>query len=254
MKIISLNIWGGRAGESKLLEFFAKHKDADVFCLQEVWSAPYKEFDGHAAGGVAIDHRHIMTEGMQKISSMLSNHAKYFRPHFMDNYGLLLLIKKDFDVIAEGEIFVYKEKGHIPDGDIGNHARNIQYVTLVTNGQSVTIVNFHGLWNGKGKTDTDDRINQSQNIGNFIESLNGECVLCGDFNLLPDTKSIQMLEKYGLRNLINEYNIPSTRTSYYTKPEKHADYVFVSGGIKVTDFQVLPEEVSDHAPLLVEIH
>lgn len=254
MKIVSLNTWGGRAGEDNLLDFFAKRKDVDVFCLQEIWSAPYENFDGHAAGGVAIDHSKIMTEGMQKISSTLPNHTKYFRPHFMDNYGLLMLVKKDLDVITEDEIFVYKEKGHIPDGDIGNHARNIQYVTLMTNGRPVTIFNFHGLWNGKGKTDTDDRISQSQNISNFIESLNGECVLCGDFNLLPNTKSIQILEESGLRNLIKEYKVKSTRTSYYTKPEKHADYVFVSSGIKVGDFQVLPDEVSDHTPLLIEIY
>lgn len=56
-----------------------------------------------------------------------------------------------------------------------------------------------------------------------------------------------------MRNLIREYGITSTRTSFYQKPEKHADYVFVSEGISVKAFTVLPDEVSDHAPLLLAI-
>jgi len=42
MKIITLNTWGGRAGKELLLSFFEKYRDdADIFCLQEIWSAPH---------------------------------------------------------------------------------------------------------------------------------------------------------------------------------------------------------------------
>lgn len=150
-------------------------------------------------------------------------------------------------------MFVYKYKGYIPEGDIGNHARNIQYVTVQTSNGPLTVVNFHGLWNGKGKTDTEDRMNQSKNILEFIKNLQGEHVLCGDFNLLPNTKSIAVLENAGLQNLIKRFGITSTRTSHYTKPDKYADYVFVTNEIKVKDFKVLPEEVSDHHALYLEI-
>ncbi len=253
MKLITLNTWGGRAGKDKLLSFFEGHKsEVDIFCLQEIWSAPYKTFDGHSAGGIPIDHSKIMVHGMQDISELLKDHVSYFRPHFMDNYGLMMLVSNKLEVVAEGELFVYKEKGHIPDGDIGNHARNIQYITLLIDNKPVTIVNFHGLWNGKGKTDTEDRLNQSRNILKFIESLNGECLLCGDFNLLPETESIKIIESGKLRNLIKENGIKSTRSSFYIKPDKHADYIFTSNGIKVDNFKVLQYEVSDHLPLLLE--
>ncbi|MEX0932499.1 MAG: endonuclease/exonuclease/phosphatase family protein [Candidatus Pacearchaeota archaeon] len=252
MKLITLNTWGGRAGKERILDFFKKNKKIDIFCLQEVWSAPHTHLDGHDAGGVPIDHNNIMTHGMQDISETLSEHVGYFRPHFGDNYGLMMFVRKGLEVVAEGEIFVYKEKGYVPDGDIGNHARNIQYVTLLIDDKPVTIINFHGLWNGKGKTDTEDRLNQSKNIIKFINSLNGECILCGDFNLLPTTKSIELFEGSGLINLIREYDIKSTRTSHYEKPEKHADYIFISKNVKVKKFEVLPDEVSDHAPILLE--
>jgi len=252
MKIISLNTWGGRAGKDKLLEFFATHKDVDVFCLQEIWSAPYEHLEGHAAGGMSIDHSNIMVYGLQEISTLLNTHAAYFKPHHLDNYGLLMLIKKDLDVIAEGDVFVYKERGHIPEGDVGFHARNVQFATIATKNGNRTILNFHGLWNGGGKGDSDDRLLQSERIIQFMKTLSNPYVMCGDFNLLPDTQSLKKLEDSGLRNLVKENGITSTRTSFYTKPEKFADYAFVSDEIAIKDFKVLPDEVSDHSPLYLE--
>ncbi len=256
MKLITLNTWGGRAGRESLLNFFKNYADMDVFCLQEIWSAPYENLEGSSAGGLTIDHKQIMTNGMQDIQKTLSGHLSYFRPHHLDNYGLFMLVKNNLTVTGDGEVFVYKYKGYVPEGDVGGHARNIQYVTVEVNGKALTIINFHGLWDpgaGKGKTDTEDRINQSKKIVEFLKTLSHDFILCGDFNLLPNTESVAILEKFGLRNMIKEYAITSTRTSFYPKPEKYADYIFVSKSIEVKNFQVLPEEVSDHSVLFIEI-
>lgn len=253
MRIITLNTWGGRAGKEKLLGFFEAHRDTDIFCLQEIWSAPYDNLQGVNAGGLPIDHSNIMTEGMQEISGLLSGHTRFFRPHHLDNYGLMMLVKKDLGVVGEGEFFVYKEKGHIPVGDVGFHARNVQHVTVRTARGDRTVMNFHGLWNGQGKGDSEGRIAQSEKIISYLKTLDHPFVLCGDFNLLPDTESMKMLEDSGLRSLVREFGITSTRTSLYKKPAKHANYILVSEGVKVKDFRVLPDEVSDHAPLSVEI-
>ncbi|OGY79322.1 MAG: hypothetical protein A3B74_00535 [Candidatus Kerfeldbacteria bacterium RIFCSPHIGHO2_02_FULL_42_14] len=252
MQLISLNTWGGRAGKEKILAFFAKHKDVDVFCLQEIWSAPYEHLEGYPAGGLGIDHSDIMVYGMQEISALLESHTAYFRPHHLDHYGLMMLVKKDFDVISEGDVFVYKEKGYIPAGDVGFHARNVQFVTITTQKGNRSILNFHGLWNGGGKGDSEDRLLQSDRIIQFMKTLSNPYVMCGDFNLLPDTQSIKKLEDFGLRNLIKEYGITATRTSFYHKREKFADYALLNEGIAVHDFQVLSDEVSDHSPLYLE--
>ena len=221
--------------------------------MQEIWSAPYDHLDGHNAGGKKIDHSEIMVHGLREISDLLSDYTPYFRPHYQENYGLLMLVKNNIRVDREGEIFVHKYKGYVPEGDIGNHARNIQFITTEFNGNPLTVINFHGLWNGKGKTDSDDRLIQSNNIKAFIERLSGSLVLCGDFNLLPDTESIKIIEDIGLRNLIKESGVTSTRTSHYTKPEKFADYTFISKDLELSDFKVLPDEISDHSPLFIEI-
>ncbi len=148
---------------------------------------------------------------------------------------------------------MYKEKGYLSKENTGFHAKNIQYIKFNIQGRDFTIINFHGLWTGKGKDDTEDRINQSQNIIDFIKTLNGEVVLCGDFNLNPDTESIKMFEEFGLKNLIRENNITSTRTSYYSKENKFADYTFVSKGIEVKSFEIMPDEVSDHSAMKIII-
>jgi endonuclease/exonuclease/phosphatase family metal-dependent hydrolase len=255
MKIISLNIWGGRGGKEKLLDFFKQHGDsADVFCLQEVWSAPHEHLEGAMAGGLPISHDDIMSYAFREISETLPDFEPLFHPHFGDNYGLMMLVHKRWVIRNSGEVFVYMHKGHYPsETDLGNHARNIQYVTLETEETPLTIINFHGLWNGKGKTDSEERLEQSDKILNFIEDLGHSVVFCGDFNLKPDTESLQKFEKAGLRNLISEYGITSTRTSHYTKPEKFADYAFTSPEIVVSDFRVLSDEVSDHSPLYIDI-
>lgn len=255
MKIISLNTWGGRAGNQELLSFFSQHKeDIDIFCLQEMWSSTYGRLDGKVVGGQELSISKVMTDGIQQISSLLDNHNLFFHPHHEDNYGLVMFVKKDLQVIDSGDIFVHKDRDYLPppDGDVGLHARNVQYVTISKVDKKITVMNFHGLWNGQGKGDSADRLEQSRKIISFTETLQNPFVICGDFNLLPTTESVLLLENSGMRNLIKEYNITSTRTSFYSKPEKFADYAFVSQ-LEVVDFKVLLDEVSDHSPLYLEV-
>ena len=162
MKLISLNTWGGRGGHHNLMKFFVDHKDVDFFCLQEVWSNGSDEIIGETAGGKKLEN--ISTKLLQDLKRNLPDHREFFHLHFRDFYGLTILVGNDHKIINEGEIFVYKERGFESSDEYGNHARNIQYVTIEIKDLPLTIINFHGLWNGKGKTDTPDRILQSKKL------------------------------------------------------------------------------------------
>ena len=194
-------------------------------------------------------NRNILTD----IKKTLPSHNNYFRPAEKNNeWGLATFTKNECLIEQEGEIFVHLHKESMLEKEPVSVGKNLQWIKLLD--KNITVCNFHGLWNGKGKTDTEDRINQSKKIVSFLKDLDTEIILCGDFNLLPDTESLLILEnELNLRNLIKDFNISSTRTSYYTKDVKFADYILVSEGIKVKDFKVLPDEVSDHAPLYLEI-
>lgn len=251
MKIISLNTWGGKAGHEELLAFFCKHKEVDVFCLQEIWSGG-EEMLGKIAGSAELIG--IDTNLLKNIQKVLPDYVCYFRPHFNDYYGLALFVHKKVEVLNEGELFVYRERGFINPNENGDHARNLQHIRIRSENHEYVIAQVHGLWNGQGKGDSEARLIQSDNIAQFVMSLNVPVVLVGDFNLRPDTESVRKLETIGMCNLISDFGITSTRTTLYTKSnEQFADYAFVSEGITVNDFKVLPDEVSDHAPLYVDV-
>lgn len=239
MQLITLNLWGGRIGDQPIKDFFRKYGNAEIFCLQEVWKA-----EGHRLDTPEVDARLL-----KKIESYLPDHLYFFRPQYRGIYGPAIFYHKSIAAENEGELFVFKEQGYENPSSLGNHARNIQYVTLQTSRGPVTIINFHGLWNGQGKTDTADRIQQSEKIAGFIRGLRQPFVLAGDFNLSPRTQSMKIVESVCARNLITDFGIVSTRSSLYTKPEKFADYILTSPGVSVSEFEVLPDEVSDHMAL-----
>lgn len=245
MKILCLNTWGGRL-TGKLVEFLKQHTDVDVFCFQEVYN------EAHGKDTIWMDTNFDLLNDLKKA---LPEYLCYYDPHLSDYWGLALFVRKDLTVLEQGEWFVHKHKGHDYEQEkIGHTAKNVQYVTLqIEDQQKFTVINFHGLWNGQGKGDSDARVEQSRQLIEFCARMKNQYVLCGDFNLLPESNSLRMLEAFGLRNLIKENNITSTRTSLYPKEGRYADYAFVPKGVMVEQFTVLPDEVSDHAPLLIQV-
>lgn len=129
--------------------------------------------------------------------------------------------------------------------------RNLQYAVINKNQTDYTLAHFHGLWNRDRKTDTPERLEQSKKVKEFLDTTKGKKILCGDFNLSPETRSLEML-KEKLINLIKTNGITTTRSSFYKKPDKFADYTLVSPDIKVKGFYVPEIEVSDHLPMILD--
>ncbi len=248
MKIITLNTWGGAAGLEPLLEFFKSHQDVDVFCLQEIFSgnSSFEQTEKEKSKRRVYDL-------LDKIQEVLPEYAHFFNPQLREDYGVAIFAKKSLNIVGNGEYFVHKFKGFVPEGNLGFHARSFNYITIQDGNRLLNILNVHALWNGQGKTDTEDRLLQSQNILKGISEMKGGVILTGNLNLGIDTESLKIIERLGLRNLIKEFGITSTRSSLYKYDEKYADYTFVSPEITVKEFKVLSDVVSDHSPLYLEI-
>ena len=93
-------------------------------------------------------------------------------------------------------------------------------------------------------------------IKEFALNEKSSVIICGDFNVLPNTQSIIMFED-SFVNLIKKYDISTTRSKispwYGTAGEiKFSDYAFVSPNMEITDFKVPDVEISDHLPLIME--
>ncbi|MDB5194672.1 MAG: Endonuclease [Parcubacteria group bacterium] len=241
MKLICLNTWGARTGEP-FFEFIKKHEDTDIFCFQEIYE--------NAAERMAERYPQVRHNLLSELKALMPEYDNYFRPALYGMYGQALFIKKDIRVLEEGEISIHVGNDQLSLS--GHHDRNLQWATFDKDGKKFILMNVHGLWNGKGKTDTPERIAQSRRIREFMDKAKGSKIVCGDLNLEPDTESVRIVEE-GMRNLIKEYRVTSTRTSLYDKAGRFADYVFTTPDIEIRDFKVLPDEVSDHAALLLEI-
>ncbi len=252
MKLVTLNTWGGRS-LYPLMKFFERRaKDTDIFCLQEVFHADQVVVDARHPG------QHVHAPLFGKISDALSDFNGAFaafedNPHRM---SLAMFVRKTIASKFAEDVVVHKPKNPKETGSAIFSSRKLQHVTVETLQGEVTIVNYHGLWNNGPKTDTPERILQSIAITKFLETIPGPRVFCGDLNLLPDTNSMYKLE-VGMRNLVKEFDVTSTRTPlyrHYDDPDEpnFADYILLSPSIHVLRFEVLPDLVSDHSPLFLE--
>lgn len=249
MKLICLNTWGCRVTD-QIFDFINKNSEStDIFCFQEILK-----------GKKGKTEKDEVANAYEKICDLLSNYTGYFWEYNEENYyydkkkseidfqfGVACFVKNNLEQTLKNKIHLYdpkKEWGDYPSQfAVGS--------SLAIKVEDYTIINIHGLWQESIKTDTEAKIEQSQKIIDLAESTPDKKIICGDFNLLPDTKSIKMLdEKYN--NLIKKYEIKNTRSSLYKKENRFADYIFTSPKIKVNDFKVLEDEVSDHLPLFLD--
>lgn len=250
LKLLCLNAWGGMIGAESLEAFFEKYKDVDIFCLQEIFSAPEGFVIPKNAAGKNIETS--LPDLLDRIQAALTDHENIFTLNCFHSFGIAMFYKKSLLMQERKEVCIYREPGYVSSEDIADHCRNMQFVKLQTPIGEIAVCNLHGAWQVNGKTDSPERIEQSRRIIEATKDTRVPTILCGDFNLVPDTTSIAMLEDAGWENLVKQCGVTSTRTHLYDKPTKFADYVFVKNGIRVKRFEVLPDVVSDHVPFLLE--
>lgn len=240
MRLITLNIWGGHVHDP-LHQFITAHQNVDIFCFQEVYN--------NANEMITLEDRKVSLNIFAELQELLPNHKGYFRPVVDNVFGISMFIHKNIDVSEEGDYLIHNNPNYPGRGP--THSRILQWIKCDIDGQMYAIVNVHGLWNGKGKTDTQERLAQSARIKEFLSTITERTILCGDFNLNPHTQSLKMIAS-DMHNLVDKYQVTSTRTSLYPKEERFADYIFTSKDITVKKFEVLKDEVSDHAPLFLD--
>ncbi len=246
MRLICLNAWGGKLYDqfSRFLERF--QRTTDLFCFQEVFAGP------RTSGFEKGDPERVF-DLYERLGRQLRGFTGYLaEPYTSFGERLALFVRDSIKIDDHGDTALYHQREVVVDEKTFSVGSRLQWVAFRRKNKLYTVANMHGIWLPSGKEDSPERLIQSENIAEFLEHKKGAKILCGDFNLLPQTRSIKMLEQ-NLRNLITEYAIKSTRNSHYSpKKEKFADYIFASTDARVLDFRVLEDEVSDHLPLLLE--
>lgn len=266
MRILSLNAWGGRLWE-RLLPYLAE-ADPDVLCLQEVTHTPaaLSEWLIYRDHGIELPQRANL---FRNVSQALAAHQAFFCPaargvlwdgasKVSSEWGLATFVRRTHPVIGQAQDFIH---GDFSAAGWGGHprARNAHGVRLFDYDASfaVTVMHLHGIRELTGKADTPHRLAQADALMDLIGRIRrkGErLVVCGDFNVLRSSETLRSLAGIGLTDLIVANGHRDTRTSYYRKPDRFADYMLVSPEVDVRRFDVVQEpEVSDHRALLLEL-
>lgn len=271
IRVVSINIWGGRVYDT-LMEYLPQ-VNADVYCLQEVYNAPVPLPEWLTFEVIFREPEAPVRPNLfQEIANILPEHRGFYYPAargFLHDgapvetpveYGIATFVRKSIPIIGEHMGFVYSQFRHYGWGDppLSRNAHAIRILDYETE-SPVVIAHMHGLWQKSGKEDSGIRDHQSILFAHTIENVMGvgDCIIaCGDWNLLPESSTFGFLRDHlGLRDLVTGRGFTDTRTSYYKKNPRYADYMCVSSGVKVKHFDVVADpEVSDHRPLLLEFN
>jgi len=173
-------------------------------------------------------------------------------------WGLATFVRGTLPITGQVQGFVHKNFS--PDG-YGEHPRSrsahVVRVFDFEKARSICIAHMHGLRDLGGKADTPERIAQADRLVELVQQIaepGDPVVVCGDFNVEPDSRTFEILGRIGLIDLVTARGFDSTRTSYYPKAGKFADYMLVNDYVDVGDFSIVTEpEVSDHCPLILTL-
>ncbi|MEU4620353.1 endonuclease/exonuclease/phosphatase family protein [Actinoplanes sp. NPDC023801] len=261
---MSVNAWGGTLSDELLT--WLPRSGADVVCLQEVTRTPgltgWTRFDDGErtlpqradlladVRGALPDHQAIFVAGDSG-----PVHDPAGTRHRQD-FGLATLVAEPLPVCGVESAFVHGEFTDHDEWTIADRPRVALAVRTVDrpSGRSVWVVQVHGLRDPAGKGDTPARCRQAERLAELVQRIRGPhdlVVLCGDFNLLPDSETFGVLAGIGLTDLVGTAD---TRTSRYLRPVRHASYLLVSDTAAVKAFEILAQpEISDHRALMLEI-
>jgi endonuclease/exonuclease/phosphatase family metal-dependent hydrolase len=241
MKILQLNVWGGKLGK-QIVEVLEREK-ADVVCLQEPVEYPKGES--------------IFFMDIEEIRTKTGYEYCYFSPQF--GYKLMNRYAKSGTAILSNLPFLetntwFTRLEYIDNYDFFDtdyNIRNLQHVVVETDERKINILNHHGHHVPDHKNGNEETMRQCMMIVEYVEKLEGPVVLCGDFNLVPESESLEQINKI-LVNHPKERGVLTTRTPLTHKTEV-CDYIFTSPDLQVKNFQVLDDIASDHKALTIEI-
>ncbi|MBI4097444.1 MAG: endonuclease/exonuclease/phosphatase family protein [Candidatus Levybacteria bacterium] len=257
MKLVTLNLWGGKVYKPLLKFIKENNRKIDIFCFQEMFQSSENKFSNGIKTNLYDDFSRIFKDYVGFFAPTFTGYDTQEKVDFDLSFGQATFIKKNIELISEKTSFVhgkfdYKPPVTIPGIKDGlDLPRNIHCLKVKVNNKELLIGNLHGYWLPDSKNDTPGSIRQMRKVKKIFSSFPGPKILAGDFNLRPDTKSIKMLEE-DMINLIIEYGVTNTRSNLHKREEKFADYIMVSDKVRVNNFEVIDKHVSDHLPLLLD--
>ncbi len=250
LKFLTLNIEHGGQLMAEALSFLQK-EDPDILFLQEAQSSDEKtdiiHFNTIDAVGERLGYAyHLFAPQYEvRLHSILVKNGNAIFSKFPLKQTNQFFFDVPYGAVDHQENKKRQDFSQIPQS--GLHA------TALIEGREIDLVNVQGIWGMHGR-DTERRLEMARTI---VEEIKGTttCILAGDFNVQPDTKTIAMITE----NLHSVFGTSLTTTFNMKRKDNPGyatavvDMIFVSHDIKVLSSQCAQVEISDHLPLVCEL-
>lgn len=259
MKLVNINV-GIKVANTQEVAAFLKEQNADFVAVQELVRhlepSVLEEYRSKAdlEAGLGGLYPHVFfgplwtTDAFRAKDEIFRN----FGGHIEQGNELL----SKFPFLSATNEFYYKSFSYEIDWSNWrneDHGRAALVAEFEVHGKRLRIINVHGIWTADHRGD-DRTVAQCNYIMEAAHRSNVPTIITGDFNLLPDTDSLAVLNS-NFKNLITEYNITATRPDFSDDLESGRvveDYIFVNDGIDVKSFTVPDSSISDHLPMILD--
>ncbi len=247
---------------SNALEFF-KVEDPDIILLQEIYStkllnAPinYRLYEHlqEVLPEYKSTYGAAFTDTMGKIRTLSAAKNLPFSPNVEKVESGNAIFSK-FEIKSTTNTFFdrpYKAFNEQAQTSFENNPQTILGAKLDAHGVELNAYSVHGIWGFDGK-DSERRLQMAETIIQQIEGKNN-VIIGGDFNLHPDTKTVQTIEKH-VKSVFGNTLIRTFNLEYKKEPgfkTAAVDMMFCSENIHVISKKCPDIQVSDHLPLVVE--
>lgn len=262
--MICLNTALFEKNNRKLGRFLEDYKP-DIVCLQEVTRKVGPKVDD---GFIKIESIYQATGKLEQtqldpiwiirdfVKSDFHGHQD-FSFEFGDWLELGLLTRTKYRIKSSKLIFVAGKLTKQTDWSnwpkVDNRAVQVTDLAISGSISNLRLINYHGFWS-QDKLDSPRAIKANRRILELANDVNYPVIVVGDFNLFPDTRAMNLFSP-ALESLVDTYEIKTTRpgdNELSHEKRNVIDYVWISRGIKVLDFQVPKVPVSDHLPLILD--
>ncbi len=262
MKLLSLNVALFEANNSKLTKFLQEQK-ADIVCLQEVVreieELVLPQYATKGSVDEATQNLKYSFYGPNAVMHNIDLGEFHGQKNFHFDLGGLAemgnYVRSKFKIVKAKNIFLENHFTYTtdyskwPDEDY----RAVLVVDLVIDEKPLRILNYHGIWT-RHKLGNEKTLAACKKIKELALEFSGKVIICGDFNLFPDTPSMKIFED-NFVSLVDQFNIKTTRpvsNELNGSTRNVVDYIWTSKDIKINSFMVINSNVSDHLPLVME--
>ena len=250
ISLLQLNIESARFVDE--IVSYIKQYDFDILHLQEVSAHVFNKY--HNIDCFQELKNRLGYEGvLTKTTTRLNDPSSYF--------GKAILFKPAFTLRSQQEIWMKptKQLVQLPKTaeEIRQLSHNALHVQLEKDGKTINCINTHLAW-GPTPEDEQYKLDEAKILVDYMKNVSKPFVLSGDFNVTPDSQIVEWFDAMATY-LITEYRItntlnPNVHRAKILFPQGLAvDYIYISKDIKVDNFEVITEDLSDHFGLKTKI-